>query len=177
MPDEAYNVRSITMMQPSMVEAIDAYRWANKLASQSDAVRSLISVALGEVDCARIAPPPSADARPAAAQAPVEVKGVGPFVAPSIEVRDDDNCGLTPMIVQWLRRAVKVQQRSSFTEEEIYRGAWGKPNAPLPDVAQPDKGQRAAIRIAMQAVGWEQASSRAGAARGAVSFIWSAPSS
>lgn len=44
--DEANSERIITPMSKSLVEAIDDFRFANRVASRSEAIRQLISMGL-----------------------------------------------------------------------------------------------------------------------------------
>jgi hypothetical protein len=160
MAEEGYTVRCITMMQPSMIERIDAYRWANRYKSQADAVRALIDLALSGQPAAT------------ATGSPELVVVDGPDLhkpLPVVKVSDSDNFGNVPLVVQWLNAAIKEQRRDSFTEDEIYRGAWRKP-----DDYQLAKGDRAAVRLAMAPVGWVAALDR-GKVRGSVTTVYSAP--
>ncbi|HEX8421269.1 MAG TPA: hypothetical protein VF638_14780 [Sphingomonas sp.] len=156
-------LRLVTMVQPSFADQIDEYMWANRFRNRSDAVRALIEVGLSGGAAAD---------RPALGLVvqdnEPEPAPIGPL--PVIRLPDAQMVGVVPAVVQWLNAAIQREQRAKFTEDEIYRGCWRKP-----DGYELLTSDRNVVRRSMGEIGWIKRVDRRGRSRGDHVTTWEAP--
>jgi hypothetical protein len=157
-------VRLVLMVSPSMVPRLDDHMHDNRLRNRSDAVRDLLERALDGVPTT---PRPGEASSPAITAEPLDGE---PKPLPRVEVPHDQNNGPVPMVVQWLNKAIRTEKRGRFTEDEIFRGAWRKPD----NYALAPK-DRKTLAIGMEPTGWARTTVRAGRAPGDPLHVWSAP--